>query len=337
MLSRLAATVAAVVFAFPALAAASTPSTASPTITMLPTSAITESSASVSATIDGHGEASTYSVQYGLLAGPQEEMTIPATLPSRSGPQVVHVALANLEPGSSFYYRVVASNHDGTAYGPGEIFDTLGRQPPLPGTPAIQVQTGPPLQATAHTAQVAGGLYSPGTYVTYYVQYGTTAQYGEQTIPTFADPAPLPRTVVAQLAGLAQGTTYHYRLVATIGAANRYGVDHMLQTRPATRLAPTALTLIATRRRLDGRVELTLSGRLLTTTSADGGTVAVEVRSAGATVSRRTVALTAAGTYRLQVGIQRSRLASTVEVAARFQGNQVLQPMASPTVSVPIG
>lgn len=321
----------ACLLSFTAPASALTPTT---TITLLPPTAVTDTSVTLNVLIDDHGQTTTYQAEYGPLAGPPDQSSAPRTLPGRTGPELVHLPVLDLEPGTSFFYRITTTSPAGTAYSQDGLFDTLGRQPPPPGTPPPQVQTGPPLRATAHTAELAGGLYSPNIYVTYAFEFGPTTDYGQRTLPLFADPAPSPRTVTAELSGLAQAATYHYRLIATIGAGNVYGADHTFQTLAATRAVPSNLTLHARTRALRASVDLALNGHLQVNTAAaardlPGGAVAIRINSGGHAVSRRRVYLSPNGTYQLRLRISRARLTRALQVTARYEGNATLAPVQS--------
>ena len=67
----------------------------------------------------------------------------------------------------------------------------------------------------ATTATVTGTVNPGGVATTWYVEYGTSTCYGSQTASTNAGSGTGNTAVSVSLAGLAQGTTYHYRVVAT--------------------------------------------------------------------------------------------------------------------------
>jgi hypothetical protein len=79
-----------------------------------------------------------------------------------------------------------------------------------------------------------GGTVDPNSGASnYQFQYGTTPAYGSSLPAASAGAGTEPEGVVAGLAGLAPGTTYHYRLVATTAAGTAYGADQAFTT-PAT-------------------------------------------------------------------------------------------------------
>jgi hypothetical protein len=71
-------------------------------------------------------------------------------------------------------------------------------------------------QTVADTAATVAGTINPnGVPTSYFVQYGPTTSYGQQTSPAPLGSGTTPQVVTANLPGLAPATTYHYRFVAT--------------------------------------------------------------------------------------------------------------------------
>ena len=83
---------------------------------------------------------------------------------------------------------------------------------------------------TSSSAQLQGGVYPNGNDTTYWWEYGTTSAYGQQTPATDIGAGTSPVAVSDSLAGLASGTTYHYRLVASNSLGTEYGYDFTLTT-----------------------------------------------------------------------------------------------------------
>ena len=75
--------------------------------------------------------------------------------------------------------------------------------------------TGDTTAITQVSAKVSGTVNPNGSATTYTFQFGPTPSYGAQTTPASAGAGTTASTVNATLTGLAPGTTYHYRLVAT--------------------------------------------------------------------------------------------------------------------------
>jgi hypothetical protein len=129
-------------------------------------------------------------------------------------PVPVEAALTELEPDTKYYYRLQASNHNGTNTGEGEIlsFTTLG--PALHEAWASEV--------TDHSATLSASIDAHGAPTSYYFEYGTSRSYGA-TVPAIGATAPRGApvgsgegdvTISQPVAELEADKSYHYRLVA---------------------------------------------------------------------------------------------------------------------------
>jgi hypothetical protein len=118
-----------------------------------------------------------------------------------------------LEPNTTYYYRLTATNATGTTAGTVQEFLTL----PNPPTPI----TGNASSITPSSATISGsvnpGSVGPNSDTTYFFQYGTTISYDAQTPLVSGDAGEgiSPVIETANLTGLEPGATYHYRIVAT--------------------------------------------------------------------------------------------------------------------------
>jgi hypothetical protein len=90
--------------------------------------------------------------------------------------------------------------------------------------------TGPTTATGATTATVTGSVNPGGEATTWHVEYGTSTSYGSTTSATSAGAGTSTSSVSAKLSGLADGTTYHYRLVATNAAGTSHGGDAVFTT-----------------------------------------------------------------------------------------------------------
>src|SRR5437773_6715901 len=84
-----------------------------------------------------------------------------------------------------------------------------------PAASAPTAITGPVETLGATTATVTGTVNPNGQATNRYFEYGTTTSYGSKTASVGVGSGTANVDVSAALAGLAPGTTYHYRLVAT--------------------------------------------------------------------------------------------------------------------------
>ncbi len=117
--------------------------------------------------------------------------------------------------------------------------------PPGPSGPVPIVVTGSSSAVGANSATVAGSVNPNGQATTYHFAYGTSTSYGSQA-PAPPDPSAGAGTtsqpVSANLTGLAPGTTYHYRLVATNASGTQNGSDQTLVTATAPPPPPPTIT-----------------------------------------------------------------------------------------------
>src|SRR6476646_3332729 len=90
--------------------------------------------------------------------------------------------------------------------------------------------TGPVSAVGATTATVTGTVDPGGVATTWYVEYGTSTAYGSKTASKSAGSGSAAAAVSASLSGLTQGTTYHYRVVATSTAGTSHGGDGLFTT-----------------------------------------------------------------------------------------------------------
>jgi phosphodiesterase/alkaline phosphatase D-like protein len=144
------------------------------------------------------------------------------------GSMFVKTRIEGLRPGTTYRFRVVATNEAGTTYGHPQTFTTLTH-----GMPVLTVTASDLTQ----TGAVLSGTVNPEGYATGYTfQVGPSSGYGTQIAGQLA-PGTAPDPVSATLEGLAPDATYHYRLVATNAKGTTYGEDKTFTTQPA--IAPT--------------------------------------------------------------------------------------------------
>jgi hypothetical protein len=91
------------------------------------------------------------------------------------------------------------------------------------------VTTNPPMNVTSSSATLKGTVNPHGLTTTLYFQYGTTNGYGSRT-PNQTRTGNNYQNVSANISGLAAGTRYHFRIVATNIAGTKYGGDRAFTT-----------------------------------------------------------------------------------------------------------
>lgn len=194
-----------------------------PTVTTGPVST-GKGEATLHATINPQGSSTTYQFEYGTTTSYGSARPVPSK-DIGSGTSAVEVSevLSGLVDGTTYHYRVSATNGAGTSKGGDQTFTT----------PAIPVATTE--AATSVTAAQASlnALINPkGATTTYQFEYGKTTAYGTKA-PVTAKAVGLGMSAVAvteTIGSLTQGTTYHYRVVAQNALGTTQGADQNFTT-----------------------------------------------------------------------------------------------------------
>ena len=87
------------------------------------------------------------------------------------------------------------------------------------------VNAGSPTARTADTATVPAWIQTNSLTGSYYMEWGTTSAYGQQTDVVTLPGKSFQQSVTAVLTGLTPGVLYHWRGVATTAAGTQAGVD----------------------------------------------------------------------------------------------------------------
>jgi hypothetical protein len=145
----------------------------------------------------------------------------------------VQATASGLEPGTTYHFRLVATNAVGTTAGIDRTFTTAAADPDLPMLPPA-VSTGPATAIGETTAVVAGSVNPRGRETTWVIEYGqTTGDVRSLPVPAAdAGAGSDPVAVSVPLAGLTPGTTHWYRVVAANAAGTSEGIFRSFTTRP---------------------------------------------------------------------------------------------------------
>ena len=219
---------AATVLALSAIAIAAS----SPAVSTGTHSHVADTSAVLHGTINPNGSATTYYFQWGLTTayGLQSNAR---SAGHGTNAVAVSTTASGLIPGTTYQYRLVATNGAGTTVGANHSFTTAGHPPP-------GVATGPATQVGKNGATLTGIVSPNKQATTYYFQFGTSTAYGSQTVPATipATAQPLPVSVTIQ--GLEARTIFHYRIVALhSNAPSSPGADATFMTLPRHRPVPS--------------------------------------------------------------------------------------------------
>jgi phosphodiesterase/alkaline phosphatase D-like protein len=206
----------------------------SPAVTTGGTSQVTNTSALLHGTVNPNGSSTTYYFQWGLTNAYGDNGK-PHSAGSGTKAVAVEQTAGGLIPGTTYHYRLVATNSSGTTLGTDRSFKTTGHPPP-------GVSTGPANQVNATGATLTGAINPSGAVTSYWFQWGQTTSYTQSTNHQTLAASATAQNVAASLQGLlAPGTIYHYRLVASHGtaAATVFGADGTFMTFPSPRPVPS--------------------------------------------------------------------------------------------------
>jgi hypothetical protein len=206
-----------------------------PDVTTNPPSNLKPESALLSGTVNPDNEGKvTCQFDWGTSPSFGHTATCPGEIANGTSPVPVQVLLGGLERGATYYYRLQATNANGTNLGEAwqtESFTTSGailREESVSDVSAESVT----FEATIDPAK---------QQTSYYFQYGLGTEYGRQTptTPEAIGAGTLDVEVPGEhVQGLSPGTEYHYRVVAVSEAKpgeleTVYGEDHTFTTQAA--------------------------------------------------------------------------------------------------------
>ncbi len=141
----------------------------------------------------------------------------------------VSASLSALSPETTYHFRVAASNSNGiVSYSSDQTLTT----------PALAV-TGQASNVTGKSATLNGTVDPDGATITdCHFEYGPTTRYGQSQSCASTPSGSSPVAVSADITGLAENTTYHFRLVAAYSDGSNAGSDAGLDETFTTLTSP---------------------------------------------------------------------------------------------------
>ena len=173
------------------------------------------------ASINPNDQETTYHFEYGPTTAYGTVLPAPdASVGSGYGDVVVGQQLTGLQPGTTYHFRVIATNATsppGGTVGPDQTFTTPPLQPPV-------VSTGQAVGVAQNTATLTGTIDTQGFRRTTSSTSGPTRATAPGSSGT---PAPnrACRRSRSRCRVSMPGTTYHYRIAATNTFGTVYGAD----------------------------------------------------------------------------------------------------------------
>ncbi len=197
-----------------------------PTLTTLPVSEISETTAKSGGNItdDGGSEINSKGIVWDTISGPTVESFSGITMEGGGG-GVFLSGLTNLNPATTYYVRAYATNSAGTAYGVQQMFTTK-----VPITTLPTVTTSLINSITDTTASGGGNVTSQGGSAI----LARGICWSTSPAPTIADSTTSngtgTGTFTSSITGLIPATTYYVRAYATNSAGTAYGNEVVFAT-----------------------------------------------------------------------------------------------------------
>ena len=219
-----------------------------PDVSTRPAAKVTATSTTLKGVIDGDGAPASYHFELGeteAYGGLSTQVTS-----TSGGEENVQAQVTGLKADTRYYFRLVASNQNGTSCAVGRFFTTEGGEgagqaisvacqtPPA----SIDDESTTAISATGATLQAQ--INPHGHNTTYQFQYGTEDCRAHPSACTRTPSSPAEigagESAVqesAELNELKPGTTYYYRALATNTLGTTEGIERTFRTPPSTAFA----------------------------------------------------------------------------------------------------
>jgi hypothetical protein len=197
---------------------------------------ITTSSATITGTVNPGGAQTAYHFEYGTSSS-YGLTTRDTDAGNGSSAVSVSAGISDLTADTTYHYRLVASNADGSSQGADRTFRTRANAK-APSVSSVAASGVGPAGATLRANVTPNGLATSVRF-----EYGTSTSYGTGTPGQDLGAGGSRIAAAATVGGLKAGTRYHYRAVATSAAGVTRGGDRTFTTsRTPTSVAVTPST-----------------------------------------------------------------------------------------------
>ena len=207
----------------------------------------TRTTAILNGSVNGEGKAGHYFFQYGTT---EALGSATASTAFAGTEEKVSLTLGELHAGTTYFFRLVGENENGTNYGITRQFETP--------TAVEGLSTGPVANLQPDSATLTGSLSPNGFDAHYYFEWGLSAKYEHQSPEapgTDAGEGAGAVAAKADLTSLSPNTTYHYRIVASNSLGQSFGADKAFITSGPPRITNEPTTAI-------GHEEATINAKL---------------------------------------------------------------------------
>ncbi len=179
---------------------------------------IGDTSAALSGTVNPLGDDTSFYFEYGTTQDYGQQTAVQDAGSGSSEVPVV-AALLGLQPQTTYYVRLVATNSYGSRVAESETFVTTGTTTPP------SVDSGAVSELTSDSATISGIINPHGEDTGYRIDYGTSLAYGSSVYGSNTLSGTTATQVELTIPGLLANTTYHYRLVAYNDKGPTYGIE----------------------------------------------------------------------------------------------------------------
>jgi hypothetical protein len=194
---------------------------------------VTQTTATVTATVDPNGGPTTVRFEYGTSSS--YGLTSAEKTADGADPVPVETGVGGLTSATTYHYRVVATNAAGEVRGADRTFRTVS-PPSAPG-----VSTGGVRDVTASSATVTGTVDANSQPTHVHFEYGRTGALGASTPEQDVGRGPNAVPVSAPISRLPPNVRIYYRVVAASPPGTRRGTTRSFVTRRGLRSASIAL------------------------------------------------------------------------------------------------
>ena len=189
-----------------------------PLVTTSPATGVSQNSAILNGTVNPNGNSTTYWFEYGTSAG--FGLTTPTTtIGSGTSSQNVTKSVSGLSNNTTYYFRTVAQNAQGTAYGSTMTFVTSFSG----GNNAPWVQTDQATNIDDEEATLQGRVDPNGASTSYWFEYGSSYSMGLTTPLYSLGSGNGDQYVSYRIRNLSSDHNYYFRVVAMNNYGTTYG------------------------------------------------------------------------------------------------------------------
>jgi hypothetical protein len=189
----------------------------SPASLTQPATNVSDTSATLNGTVNANSLSTTVTFEYGTTTSYSSSIT--ADQSPLTGDAIINssAGISGLAGGTTYHFRIKASNSLGVTYGSDMEFITLQR-PTISNFGVTNL--------TSTTATIYGSVNANSFSSVITIEYGTTTSYGQEVTPEQSPVTGNTATpIVATLEGLTCGQTYHFRVKAENSIGITYSDD----------------------------------------------------------------------------------------------------------------